>query len=512
MNFYEYLDKSDLAGILYRQEYHVPEFIGRSKLVDWFDDICYNKRKVFVYGDYDVDGLMGLCIWKDTLTDFGVDFKCYKYANRTHNIDFGAVHQCINGNYDYMIITDTGSTKADIDSVHLITSAGTKVIIVDHHNTTLGYSDFGDKVLVINSTMDSYANLTVSGGALAFVCVSALYEHYHKKVPSALAAYALTSLYADCVDMSNDVNRSIYYMATTAKLSELPHTLRHFMSDYDMLNRRYITFNYSPRINSLFRAELFDILNPYLVEPNETILMPSLINYIETVYTENREKVGIMTDIVARQELDNFIIANLSSVKHHINDVDTLPNYTGLVANQLSETYGKPCVVYCDKGDGHIKGSFRDVMNRSFLGTFKTFCDANGHGPAFGINLSYKEFNNFYKQIEQLDSLMSANRTNFYASIREPVPILHSSPVPDINTLQDMAQYNEFAGDNIPLVVVQRVWMGGPRRKTSYYHLYSWGDMWIKSTTPLVVGTVTKILPIKRKKLELRVLETSSHF
>lgn len=512
MNFREYLDETNLTRLLYKPDYSIPTIVGGSKLVNWFEDIILNRRNVFVYGDYDVDGLMSLCIWKETLKDFNVPFKCFNYKSRTHNIDFNAVHECVAGNYDYMIIADTGSSEEDYKSINIIRSSGVKVLVVDHHQTKYNYDDFDDGILFINSTLDLNANLNVSGGALSYVCVSIIYNFLRKRVPVALSVYALTSLYADCVDMSGDVNRYIYYKATEASYYELPATIKHFMSDYDTLNKRYITFNYSPRINALFRAELFDVLNKYLIEPDEKTLMPVLISHIESIYTSSRDMVNTMTDIIVREELDNIIIANLSSVRSYIKQVDNLQNYTGLVANHLSSLYQKPCVVYYGMPDGSIKGSFRDTLNRPMLDIFNTFCDAAGHKAAFGIKLGYKDFNGFYENLKKLDKLLSPNQNNLFAGNQGMISILNNDINPDIDMLNDMAHYNEFAGGIAPLATIQRVYLGSQYKRTSYYHMYKWGQMWFKSSSPLVQGTITRLLPVKRRNLELRVVEYSSHF
>ena len=51
-----------------------------------------------------------------------------------------------------------------------------------------------------------------------------------KKVPASLSVYALISLYSDCMDMSNRLNKQIYYLANGRPKGEMPDMVQYFMT------------------------------------------------------------------------------------------------------------------------------------------------------------------------------------------------------------------------------------------------------------------------------------------
>lgn len=486
-------------------------FLGKDLLLNWFQDIVRNNKKVFLYGDYDVDGVMGLNIWKLLCQDLNIAHTCYSYTKRTHNLDPLAVQECLKGHQDYAIITDTGSSEADLKEIQNLTRKGIRVVVVDHHNTTLSYEDFGPEVLLINNTLQDNEWLQTCGAGLAYLCCDFLYSSFEFKRNPKAEIYALIAAYADCEDMSNCMNRYLYYKCMELSKDSFPKTVSHFLGNYDTFNKRYITFQYAPRINALMRSERFDLLNPYLVNEDANIAISELVCQIDSVYAENRTLVGIMTDIIKYEVWDYFVVANLSSVKPYLKNIDNVQNYTGLVANKLASIHNKTSVVYCSDNNDIVKGSLRDSLGRNFLDVFKRFVNADGHDGAFGFYLDYKDFKDFFNQLELLDHVCHENRDSLVLNEREPILISMPQQEPDIEVLKFLADYNEFAGGKWPIALVNRIWMGGNKstyRYTKYYHHYAWGKLWMKSNKRLISGSLITIMPVNRKNLELRILDS----
>ncbi len=185
------------------------------------------------------------------------------------------------------------------------------------------------------------------------------------------SAYALTSLYADCMDMSSELNRSIYWRATSLHDSELPAYLKHFMNEYTVFGRRYIDFWYSPRINALFRSGNNDLINAYFFKENDSIALAKCIEMVNKIYESNRQLVAKASDIVQVEEFSNFVFSDLGSLNEYIPiDANKMYNYTGLIANRLSDRYNKIAVVICQT-ESFYKGSVRDKFGRKILQMFQ---------------------------------------------------------------------------------------------------------------------------------------------
>ena len=511
-DFYNTIYEMGNYSLLHKQKYNTLEFCGSAKVNTFLLDIVQNNRKVFIYGDYDPDGLFSILTAHDSLERLGCDnIIVYKYKKRTHMLDELAVIECIQSMPDYCIICDTGSSE--LDKLETIVSYGIKVIVLDHHNTVYDYNDFSQvgveystgqdfsPVAIINTTIENQLKgkkvYELSAGALTF-CIFDTFAKSIGRDISSLSAYAIVSLYADSMNMGNAINRSIYFLAQSFSRDELPTKIQMFMHTNSCFYSRFIQFRLIPKINSIFRTEKFEYINAcFLDDEIKAADKARCLETIENIYTSNRDMVLAVADTIEYVELNNFILADLKSVNDYFKIYENkLYNYTGLIANKLSDRCGKPAVVYCPMVN-YFKGSFRDISGRNYLQIFKQFCSAGGHGAAFGIKIPYLEFQSFLHNFKRLDS-------DFPISELQNKPIIfdYNYVKADTKLLRDIALYNEFAGQDIPLVYLRKVFSanmtGG---KTKYYYLYNWDGCTIQASFALNVGDTILLQPIRNQSL-----------
>ena len=499
--FYEYLKQNDLEDLLCKLDYDPPSFSNENKVFMYLYDIVKNKRRVLIEGDYDVDGLMCVLIMKEMFDILQVNtYDVFKYRLKTHSIDKYAMFQCIPGHYVYFIVTDTGSSELDI--VQQICATGTRVIILDHHNTKLDYSDFPSNCAIVNTILENrillYDKFALSAGALCFCVADKFCRTYFDFSLLSQSAYALTSLYADCMDMSNRLNRTIYWLATGLKLNAVPSYIRHFMNDYVVFGRRYIEYWYAPRINSLFRSDNTELINTYFFDTDKSVVKSKCIETINKLYESERELVYKISDIVTVQELNNFVQADLESVDDFIPVKENhLYNYTGLIANKLADRYGKTAIVYCSTSEFY-KGSVRDKYNRNYLSTFQQFCYAGGHNSAFGFRVNLFDLDKFLKVTQRID-LYYADKT----SLNLPIIEQYDLAEPDTQLINDMAQFNDFSCSKVPSAYLRKQLVGVDKKFTSYGYKYLWGDFIIQSQNPLEYGSIILLKPTKKRTITL---------
>lgn len=496
-DFMEALDKYGATDVLDRVSYQYHGFENDNKLFNVLDDIVYKGGKVLVHGDSDPDGLFSLKIVTETFDKLGfLGYEVYQYKERSHVLTDEATLYPIYNNFTHMIILDSSSN--DMRNITRLSSFGVNVIIIDHHVCDYDYSEYPNNCTIINTTVENRIRrkdfYTLSAGALTFMLFG---EYLRRKGEEYewLSSYGLITLYSDSIDMSSPINRSIYYLATGLPKSQLPLYVRHFMSDYQIFNRRFIEFTFSPKINTLFRAEKFDLLNSYMFDENSHQQYSVLVDEISMLHEEKRKMVSIITDAVRVENLNNLVIANLATVNIPVYE-NKLYNYTGLVANNLSSQYGKPCVVLCDAGTG-IKGSFRDSLSRNYLKVFRQFSNSNGHNAAFGINISYRLLDNFlYYLKEKIDKKF------FILGVENPIELTSDGYVP-IELLEDIAKYNEFSGNSLPMAIILKK---NDMKVTRVYdrgYRYQWGDLFIESTRLVPTGGLLKIKPVYNKRIKL---------
>lgn len=504
MDFYDELDRIGLLGMLRIVEYKQPEFKGWEKIKSFLLDIVENGKSVYVQGDYDVDGLMcSLCI-KHCLIDLGVkNFTIYNYRSRMHSVDGVAVQQCIQGHYDYFMVADTGSN--DLKLLKTLTQHGIKVIVLDHHNTDYSYEDYGDNIAVINTMIENRmgGSFALSAGALCFTVFDLLYSWLGRKIPDGIASYGAVSLLADIMDMSNELNRGIYYLGTQLPEDEIPAALIYFKNNYSRFNARYIGYWFSPRINACFRAEQFIFLNELFLCDSDSVIKGRCIEMIERVYEESRELVKSVADVLDAYcvQLQSFVFADLWSVDQYFDiEYSKLYNYTGYVANELAGKNGKTAVVVCRTGN-YYKGSLRDQFGRDYLSIFRQLCSAGGHNSAFGMKIHELDIETFRKDLQRVDELYSIQSVG-----NEPIIIDIGNSPPDDSLITDMARYNEFTGPKVPVALIRKRMVGDVREEYSnYYYRYSWGPFTIQSEHKVSFGGTVLIKPFFSWKLKLQV-------
>lgn len=198
-----------------------------------------------------------------------------------------------------------------------------------------------------------------------------------------------------------------------------------------------------------------------------------------------------MSDIVDYEELDHFVYSDLESAYEksgfHMRNVQ---NYTGLVANKLSERCGKTAIVFCEY-EGLYKGSVRDLFGKNYLKIFKQLGFAEGHNSAFGIKIRLFELQRYLDRVKRIDE-------KFYVSdMNEPIIIDHEYVTPDTGLIEDIARYNEFSGNSVPICYLNKRLIGAMKEyKSAYYYKYAWGDYYIQSDYPILFGTKMLVKPI----------------
>ena len=199
-------------------------------------------------------------------------------------------------------------------------------------------------------------------------------------------------------------------------------------------------------------------------------------------------------------EYNHFVFADLATAEskhHHL--IKKAGNYTGLVANKLSERYSKTAIVVCESTK-YYKGSLRDLYSRAYLPLFKRICFAAGHNAAFGLKINLLELNSFLNKLERIDTLFSIENI-----ANEPIIVEHEYANPDPALIEDIALYNEFSGSTIPVAYISKRLVGYmPYERNSYYERYEWGDTYfIQSDYKIDFGTKMIIQPIRSGRTKL---------
>jgi single-stranded DNA-specific DHH superfamily exonuclease len=495
VDFYTQFERLGKSNLLEVPEFKLPTFSTEGTVLDVLYDIIKNNSRVLFYGDYDPDGATSREILRETFNYCGhQNYDVFRYGNRTHKVDVAAVMRAIKEGFDYIIICDAGSSEPQL--MRRLNSMGVKVILLDHHSSVYGYEDFPGTAM-INTSFENRKldeDILLSAGALTYIVCYKLIEKLGLPENKGLACLALVSLYADVIDMTNDLNRAIYYKAMSVNRTAMPKLIQRFLNQYSFFTRRFIQNQITPKLNSLFRSERFDVLNKLLDwRPETGITMQSIMETVNDLHNYYRHEVLKASDLIDVEVLNNFVIGNLSSVVGDVRlPADKLHSYTGVVASKLSEKHKKTAIVYADSGTD-IKGSLRDKFSRNYLELFRQFSNANGHNAAFAINIPYIDYQHFMDYLRLVDKQFSIKSV-----MNLPILVEHNEETPDVALVRDMAMYNEFSGNLIPEAFITKIMkMKAPPKGEAFYHKYPWGKLKIKSEHPVRIFSETLLRPFR---------------
>jgi len=126
-----------------------------------------NNEKIFIYGDYDVDGISGTAFLTKFFNEIGISADCYIPSRK--ETDYGVSKKSIDyfhKRHGKLVITvDTGYNT--IEDVRYAKSLGIEVIVTDHHKTVK--EKFDDEILYLNPKLSkSYKFQYLSGAGVAF--------------------------------------------------------------------------------------------------------------------------------------------------------------------------------------------------------------------------------------------------------------------------------------------------------------------------------------------------------
>ena len=185
------------------------------------------KKKIAIYGDYDVDGITSVAILWHLFRLLGADADYYipHRIEEGYGLNNDAIRQLAEAGTQLMITVDCGITA--VEQVRLARSLGIDVIVTDHH---VPDAILPEANVIVHPLLDaSYPNPASAGAMVAFKLAWGVAETQKKggRIPDALRQFLLNATtlaalgtIADVVDL-RDENRVLagYGLRTVEKSS-----------------------------------------------------------------------------------------------------------------------------------------------------------------------------------------------------------------------------------------------------------------------------------------------------
>lgn len=385
-------------------------------------DAVQAKRKIAIYGDYDVDGITSTAVFVKYLREIGCDVIWHlpTREGEGYGLNNVAIKEIADANANLLITVDCGiSGVAEVDYAR---SLGLQVVVTDHHSPDSVLPN-ADAIVNPKRTDDTSELNYLAGVGVAFLTLVALNRelksrNLDEEVKTKLHNVNLLN-YMDLVALGTicdtmpliGLNRA--FVATGLKVMGLRQNLglRVLMNVAGIKSPSVyaVGFGLGPRLNAAGRLDSALPALDLLLTDNPLIAQ-DLANKLHTM---NQERIDIQNAIMLRAtEMAEKCCASGKCSLFVCGD-NWHGGVMGIIAGRLKDKFNLPSCV-ATKIDGQINGSGRSI---SGVDLGKIIHDAlsagivtegGGHAAAAGFSLSAEketEFCEFLEKavLEQLD-------------------------------------------------------------------------------------------------------------
>ncbi|SHH29181.1 single-stranded-DNA-specific exonuclease RecJ [Thermosipho atlanticus] len=358
------------------------------------------KYPVFVYGDYDVDGITGAATLVSFLRKFGwnVDYYIPNRLDEGYGIQPNMIEEYAKKGYKVLLSVDCGITS--FEAVERARELGMIVIITDHHSVKEKIPN-AHAVVDPKRHDDPYPFKDFAGVGVAYKLINAIAEKLDipREETDALLDLVALGTIADMVDLV-DENRYI----VKEGLKKLNDTKRvglvQLMKKLNITNisSQDIGYRVAPKLNAAGRL--------YSAEDAFKLIMTESISSAEQLAEI------LMGYNFTRQEIENKIFEEaIEKIEtSNLKDLPLLVVYSknwhagvlGIVATKLVQRYNKPSLVITIE-DGVGRGSGRSVDGVNILEVLSEFSEFfeefGGHPMAVGFSIAESKIEDFIDAI-----------------------------------------------------------------------------------------------------------------
>ena len=198
---------SDAYHFLYgsTRDVHSPWLmLGMENAVDWILKVREKGEGVFIFGDYDLDGMTSVTLLTKALAEIGVPSE-WRLPNRFGNgygLSLSSVDEMYEAGARNLITVDTGIT-ANAEIAHA-KELGMAVMVIDHHQPSGDGLPACDVLLDPHQPGDAYPNPELCGVGVSYKFICAVFDKLGKPVPMKFLDLVALGTLADLVQMTSE--------------------------------------------------------------------------------------------------------------------------------------------------------------------------------------------------------------------------------------------------------------------------------------------------------------------
>ncbi len=372
--------------------------------VDRISSAIYKNEKIFIYGDYDVDGTTSVALMYAFFRNIypNIDFYIPDRYAEGYGISSRGIDYAHENNCKLMITLDCG-IKA-VEKIKYASSLGLDVIICDHH---LPGETVPEATAVLDPKQEgcNYPYKDLSGCGVGFKLIQA-YSRVNGIPFEDLIQYldlVAISIASDIVPLTGE-NRILAHFGLI-QLNENPRMgIAKIIKDSDIRKKitiEDIVFKIGPRINAAGRMESGNKAVELMVS-EDGMLAEEMSREIGNC---NRDRRSIDRNITT--EALRMISAdqrNMNARTTVLYNPEWHKGVIGIVASRLIETYYRPTVILTES-NGFATGSARSVAGYDLYQAIESCSDLlenfGGHMYAAGLTMKKENVPVFIERFEE---------------------------------------------------------------------------------------------------------------
>jgi len=420
-----------------------------------------HKKKVWIYGDYDLDGISSSAILAGALEDWGL-LTNWMLPNRFdggYGLSASTLQKLRDAGAENLILVDTGITAKE--EIKAAKEFGMQVLVIDHHRPSGEGLPEADAILDPFLEDCQYPNKCLCAAGVAYKFLYALYQKTDKPLSDLERYLPLVSLgtLADIVPLNAEnlflVRKGMGKFSNSNCLA-IQVLYEKLCTDKNFVNSNDIHYRMAPLLNAPGRMEGPDVSLKFLLcKDREEI--DSLYEKLSECNTKRRAiEIDIHQQAVKR--LEEIYGNNLQ----HVLIIDSLEwniGVIGIVAARIAQEYKRPTAIISIQSNGVAVASARSAGSFNWHAALfpcrSLFLRWGGHIKAAGFNMSAEKIGELRTSMEE-----QANIQGFEPVMEESIKYDLEVSLSEINMpfLNELKKLEPFGNENsYPIFLARQI-------------------------------------------------------
>ena len=364
--------------------------MGMDKAVEWILAVRERGERVFIFGDYDLDGMTSVTLLTRCLKTVGIESE-WRLPNRFgdgYGLSVSAVDEMYEAGARNLITVDTGIT-ANVEIAHA-KELGMAVMVMDHHQPSGDGLPVSDVLLDPHQEGDYYPNPELCGVGVSYKFICALFSRLGIKAPVEYLDLVALGTLADLVQMTPE-NR--YFTRTgleSLKNSRWPGVQEMYtslMKPHSCVGGIDVMYKLAPLLNAPGRMERPDPALKLLLCENKGEA-GKLLEELKDWNARRKQKEAEITEMAMEQVKALYgdtipTVIVVAGENWHVGVI-------GIVAAKLAQEFHRPsAVLSIINGMAHASARAVPGFNwhKALFDSRELFDRWGGHANAAGFSL-----------------------------------------------------------------------------------------------------------------------------